>query len=79
MHSSFCNAIPGISAAQPLMSLGTHACSDAPRRYYITASPQCVYPGANPGGILNRTSFDAVYVQFCQYEPMFPYPFAPLD
>lgn len=34
-------------------------------RYYITGAPQCVYPDASLGGVLNTASFDAIYVQFC--------------
>lgn len=30
-------------------------------RYYITAAPQCVFPDAALGGVLNSASFDAVY------------------
>ena len=36
-------------------------------RYYITAAPQCPYPDGNLGTVLNAASFDAVYVQFCEY------------
>lgn len=35
-------------------------------RYYVTAAPQCVYPDAALGGVLNAASFDAIYVQFCK-------------
>ena len=35
-------------------------------RYYITGAPQCVYPDANLGAVLNAVAFDAVYVQFCR-------------
>lgn len=34
------------------------------KKYYITAAPQCVYPDAALGGVLNAASFDAIYVQF---------------
>lgn len=34
------------------------------RKYYITAAPQCVFPDAALGGVLNTASLDAVYVQF---------------
>ncbi|KAH6917558.1 class III chitinase [Coprinopsis sp. MPI-PUGE-AT-0042] len=34
------------------------------KKYYITAAPQCVYPDAALGGVLNEVAFDAVYVQF---------------
>ncbi|KAF8640643.1 hypothetical protein AX17_000300 [Amanita inopinata Kibby_2008] len=36
----------------------------ANKRYYITAAPQCVFPDASLGGVLNTASFDAIYVQF---------------
>ncbi|KAI0341213.1 class III chitinase [Trametopsis cervina] len=41
----------------------SHA-SGASKKYYVTAAPQCVYPDASLGGVLNAASFDAVYVQF---------------
>lgn len=41
----------------------SHA-SGASKQYYITAAPQCVYPDAALGGVLNAASFDAIYVQF---------------
>ncbi|KAF8632283.1 hypothetical protein AX15_002019 [Amanita polypyramis BW_CC] len=34
------------------------------KQYYITAAPQCPFPDANLGSVLNAVSFDAVYVQF---------------
>ncbi|CDO71800.1 Glycoside Hydrolase Family 18 protein [Trametes cinnabarina] len=34
------------------------------KRYYVTAAPQCPYPDAYLGTVLNLASFDAVYVQF---------------
>lgn len=30
-------------------------------RYYVTAAPQCVFPDAALGGVLNTASFDAIY------------------
>ncbi|KIP11453.1 carbohydrate-binding module family 5 protein [Phlebiopsis gigantea 11061_1 CR5-6] len=41
----------------------SHA-SGASKQYYVTAAPQCVYPDASLGGVLNAASFDAIYVQF---------------
>ena len=38
--------------------------------YYITGAPQCVYPDANMQEVLNAASFDAVYVQFCERNPV---------
>ncbi|KAH9847234.1 glycoside hydrolase superfamily [Lenzites betulinus] len=38
--------------------------SGASKRYYVTAAPQCPYPDAYLGTVLNQASFDAVYVQF---------------
>ncbi|KAF8168275.1 glycoside hydrolase superfamily [Crassisporium funariophilum] len=37
---------------------------NAPKRYYITAAPQCPFPDAEVGNALNSAFFDAVYVQF---------------
>lgn len=37
----------------------------ASKRYYITAAPQCPFPDANLGAVINAVGFDAVYVQFC--------------
>ncbi|KAG2188067.1 hypothetical protein INT44_000818 [Umbelopsis vinacea] len=36
----------------------------ASKKYYVTAAPQCVYPDANLGSVINSVAFDAVYVQF---------------
>ncbi|EEB93590.1 hypothetical protein MPER_07725, partial [Moniliophthora perniciosa FA553] len=36
----------------------------ANKKYYITAAPQCVFPDAALGEVLNSAEFDAVYVQF---------------
>uniref|UniRef100_A0A8H7Y639 chitinase n=1 Tax=Psilocybe cubensis TaxID=181762 RepID=A0A8H7Y639_PSICU len=35
--------------------------SGASKQYYVTAAPQCVFPDAALGGVLNAASFDAVY------------------
>ncbi|KAJ6513432.1 glycoside hydrolase [Mycena sanguinolenta] len=36
----------------------------ADKTYYITAAPQCPYPDAYLGSIINAVGFDALYVQF---------------
>ncbi|KAJ8503581.1 hypothetical protein ONZ45_g10748 [Pleurotus djamor] len=41
----------------------SHA-SGASKPYYITAAPQCPFPDAYLGAVLNAVAFDAVYVQF---------------
>ncbi|THV02759.1 glycoside hydrolase [Dendrothele bispora CBS 962.96] len=41
----------------------SHA-SGASKPYFITAAPQCPFPDANLGSVLNAVGFDAVYVQF---------------
>ncbi|KAJ8072574.1 Chitinase 2 [Marasmius tenuissimus] len=41
----------------------SHA-NGASKKYYVTAAPQCPFPDAYLGPILNAASFDAVYVQF---------------
>lgn len=41
--------------------------SSSGKKVYITAAPQCVFPDAFIGSALNQASFDAVYVQFCEY------------
>ncbi|KAF7312135.1 Glycoside hydrolase [Mycena indigotica] len=38
--------------------------ANASKKYYITGAPQCPYPDAYMGSILNAVGFDAVYVQF---------------
>ncbi|KAK7694334.1 hypothetical protein QCA50_001517 [Cerrena zonata] len=43
--------------------LQSHAQS-ASKKYYYTAAPQCPFPDASLGSVLNGASFDAVYVQF---------------
>ncbi|PPR01950.1 hypothetical protein CVT24_011099 [Panaeolus cyanescens] len=39
----------------------------ASKKYYVTAAPQCPYPDAYMGSILNAVGFDAVYVQCKQW------------
>ncbi|KAG8737453.1 Chitinase 1 [Ceratobasidium sp. 414] len=36
----------------------------ASKKYYVTAAPQCVYPDAALGSVINNANFDAIYVQF---------------
>ncbi|KAJ7770791.1 glycoside hydrolase family 18 protein [Mycena maculata] len=38
--------------------------SGASKQYYVTAAPQCVYPDASLGSVLNTADFDAIFVQF---------------
>lgn len=38
--------------------------SGADKQYYITAAPQCVFPDAYLGSVLDSAEFDAIYVQF---------------
>lgn len=38
----------------------------ASKKYYVTAAPQCVYPDAALGSVINNANFDAIYVQFCR-------------
>ncbi|GAW04728.1 carbohydrate-binding module family 5 protein [Lentinula edodes] len=38
--------------------------SGASKQYYITAAPQCVFPDASLGSVINVVAFDAIYVQF---------------
>lgn len=45
--------------------LRAHA-SGASKKYYVTAAPQCPFPDANLGAVINAVGFDAVYVQFCE-------------
>ena len=37
-------------------------------RYYITGAPQCPFPDAYLGSVINAVGFDALYVQFCEYD-----------
>ncbi|KAJ7674177.1 glycoside hydrolase superfamily [Mycena rosella] len=34
------------------------------RKYYVTAAPQCPFPDAYLGSVINAVAFDAIYVQF---------------
>ncbi|THH31700.1 hypothetical protein EUX98_g2472 [Antrodiella citrinella] len=36
----------------------------ASKQYYITAAPQCPFPDAELGSVINAVGFDAIYVQF---------------
>ncbi|KAF8074680.1 glycoside hydrolase [Lyophyllum atratum] len=44
----------------------SHA-NGASKKYYVTAAPQCVFPDAYLGAVLNAVAFDAVYVQYNNY------------
>ncbi|EPT01410.1 hypothetical protein FOMPIDRAFT_96173 [Fomitopsis schrenkii] len=46
-----------VSALRSLMNSGD-------KSYYLTAAPQCPFPDAYLGSIINAEPFDAVYVQF---------------
>ncbi|KAK7454563.1 Chitinase 2 [Stygiomarasmius scandens] len=41
----------------------SHA-AGASKPFFVTAAPQCPFPDANLGAVLNAVGFDAVYVQF---------------
>lgn len=41
--------------------------TDAEKKYYVTAAPQCVYPDANLRATISENSIDALYVQFCKW------------
>ncbi|KAH8100033.1 glycoside hydrolase [Cristinia sonorae] len=38
--------------------------NSASKKYFITAAPQCPFPDAILGSVINSVAFDAVYVQF---------------
>ncbi|KAJ3777575.1 glycoside hydrolase family 18 protein [Lentinula raphanica] len=38
--------------------------SGASKQYYITGAPQCVFPDASLGSVIDAVAFDAIYVQF---------------
>ncbi|CAA7265567.1 unnamed protein product [Cyclocybe aegerita] len=38
--------------------------SGASKKYYLTAAPQCPFPDAYLGSVINAVGFDAIYVQF---------------
>jgi len=40
--------------------------SAASKPYYITGAPQCPFPDANLGSVIDQVGFDAIYVQFCK-------------
>ncbi|KJA26016.1 carbohydrate-binding module family 5 protein [Hypholoma sublateritium FD-334 SS-4] len=50
-YDSFVNEIRSLSAG-------------ASKKYYVTAAPQCVFPDANLGSVLNAANFDAIYGVF---------------
>jgi len=53
----------GASYAAFVNRIRSHA-SGASKQYYVTAAPQCPFPDAALGSVLNAAEFDAVYVQF---------------
>ncbi|ETW83246.1 glycoside hydrolase family 18 protein [Heterobasidion irregulare TC 32-1] len=46
-----------------ITQIRSHA-SGASKQYYVTGAPQCPFPDAYMGSIINAVGFDAVYVQF---------------
>ncbi|KAF8887966.1 glycoside hydrolase superfamily [Gymnopilus junonius] len=50
-YDSFVNEIRSLAAGA----------SKSMHHYYVTAAPQCVFPDANVGAVLNAANFDAVY------------------
>ncbi|KAF9073813.1 glycoside hydrolase family 18 protein [Rhodocollybia butyracea] len=38
--------------------------SGASKQYFITGAPQCVFPDASLGSVIDAVGFDAIYVQF---------------
>ncbi|KAI9490713.1 glycoside hydrolase superfamily, partial [Zychaea mexicana] len=45
-------------------TLRTLYASDSSKQYYVTAAPQCPFPDAILGSVIDGAEFDAVYVQF---------------
>jgi len=45
------------------LSMTYYSLNADPQRYYVTAAPQCPFPDAFLGSVLNAVGFDAVYVQ----------------
>ncbi|KAJ4489590.1 glycoside hydrolase family 18 protein [Lentinula edodes] len=41
--------------------------SGASKQYYITAAPQCVFPDASLGSVINAVAFDAIYGASVQF------------
>ena len=39
----------------------------ASKKYYLSAAPQCPFPDAYLGSVINAVGFDTLYVQFCTY------------
>ena len=50
--------------AAMIQQLRTHF-NGASKSYYITGAPQCPFPDAYLGSVINAVAFDALYVQFC--------------
>lgn len=44
--------------------LRTHFATDKSKQYFITGAPQCPFPDAIMGAIIDQVGFDAVNVQF---------------
>ncbi|GAA5799394.1 hypothetical protein HPULCUR_004809 [Helicostylum pulchrum] len=50
--------------AAMITRLRSHFATDSSKRYYITGAPQCPFPDAMMGKVMDAVSFDAVFVQF---------------
>lgn len=44
--------------------LRSHFAKDSSKKYYITGAPQCPFPDAMMGTVMDEVGFDAVMVQF---------------
>ncbi|KZO92836.1 carbohydrate-binding module family 5 protein [Calocera viscosa TUFC12733] len=42
----------------------------ASKEYYVSGAPQCPYPDAYLGSVINAADFDMIYVQFCKSQYM---------
>ncbi|KAJ4476685.1 glycoside hydrolase family 18 protein [Lentinula aciculospora] len=47
--------------------------SGASKQFYITGAPQCVFPDASLGSVIDTVAFDAIYVQFYNNPCGLPY------
>jgi chitinase len=44
--------------------LRSHFATDPSKQYFITGAPQCPFPDAMMGSVIDAVKFDAVFVQF---------------
>lgn len=67
----------GTSTGYPELATALKSKFDSSKKYYLSASPQCVYPDAHVGPLLEKVPLDFAFIQFynnpCSVDGQFNY------